>query len=161
MKKLMLALGVVLLFATQIAAASSYRYEKMRYDTWLEVCEYTHYSCTNVDVPKVKYKWMGRGLLGQYKGGDTVDINRSVSWSQKRATLYHEMIHYLQAKVGGLRVPGPAKEICEAEAEAFAEGDKRWERMGQSHKKRGPDWWKPYRHCRRFYGGQPSGPFWF
>ena len=144
---------IACLLTTTVGAAdaTTYRENKMRFDTWLEVCEFTQYSCQGVKVPKVVFEKMRRGLLGYYDGSDTVFVNSEVSWEQKRATLYHEMTHFLQAEVGGLVVPGRAEPICQAEAEAFAEGDARWERMGQPEKKRGPNWWRPYTHCHKWF----------
>lgn len=154
MKKLLVLIAA--LMATTATAGSpgshvQYVAQKMRYDIWIEACLYTKYDCTGVAVPKVQFKKLRQGLYGYYDGSDTVYVSSAVSRLQKKATLYHEMIHYLQVQKGGLRVPGPAKEICAAEAEAFAEGDKRWDRLGKPSKKRGPNWWLPYQHCWKYY----------
>ena len=159
MKKLLVLLAALL--ATGTAGAFydddvqrrwvEYQEQYARYEVWIEVCHYTQYSCTGLAVPKVKYNYMRAGLLGRYRGGDTVYISTKLSIVQRKATMYHEYIHYLQMHVGGIKVPGPAKSICKAEAEAFAETDKRWVRMGMPWKQRGPDWWRPYKHCHQWY----------
>lgn len=145
----MLVLLAALLATTATYAASNWR-DVAKYEVWIEACFYTQYSCVGVSVPKVVYQKMRPGLLGRYAGGDTVYVNRTLSRLQTKATLHHEMIHYLQA-VNGLKVPGPAKEICQAEAEAFALTDKRWVRMGMPNKQRGPNWWRVYSHCHKWF----------
>lgn len=127
-----------------------------KYKAWFAACDYTSYSCIGVKPPKVVTKVMRRGLLGVYRGGDTIEINRSLRGTELHATLMHEMVHYLQVQKGGLVVPGPAKPICEAEAEAFKVVDQWLSDHGYSDLTRGPDWWRPYAHCRPFYGSSIS-----
>jgi hypothetical protein len=147
-RKLGLTLITVLLGQYALAGPGE-RLAKLKYDMWLEACLYTRYSCEGVPVPKIKYEGMRQGLYGYYDGGDTVFVNKNLWGSQRRATLFHEMVHYLQAKVGGLRVPGPSYDICMAEDEAFSETDDWWDRVGMPGKKRG-NWWGPYRHCWQY-----------
>jgi hypothetical protein len=140
--------------------AKFYREMKLKYDTWISVClNLDQYSCIMLAVPKVEYKVMRRGLLGYFDGSDTVYVNKTLKGDKRRATLYHEMVHYLQHERGGLQVPGPAEPICRAEAEAFKETDEWLEAIGRRDLKRGPKWWRPYRHCYPWYGPK-SGGFW-
>ena len=139
------------LFLLTTAEGHAYDVQKERYDLWIEACLHTQYSCQGVKPPKVRKVHTRTGLYGYYDGGGTIFISNKLTAEKRRATIYHEMVHYLQAKVGGLPIPGPASLICEAEAEAFAETDERWVRIGLPHRQRGADWWKPYRHCRQFY----------
>lgn len=151
---------MLILMGTTAASAGDYRTSKLRFDMWLEVCLTGPYSCDGVKVPKVKRTSMEDGLYGYYDGGDTVYINRKLWANQKRATLYHEMLHYLQKQVGGLIVPGPAEQICHAEAEAFEYTDKWWVRIGNPSKQRGDTWWRPYRHCHKYYNPDYEPTIW-
>lgn len=123
-----------------------------RYTSWTVACELTPYSCIGVEVPKVVRVKMRKGLLGYYDGGDSVFINIDLmNGIQTKEVLVHEMIHYLQAKVGGLKVPGPAEPICRAEEEAFTLVDKWLLEIGYKNMVVGPNWWYPYQHCWPYY----------
>ena len=143
---------------TSAADAETYRQGKLRYDTWIEACfrvERLH--CGTLAAPKVVYERMSSRLYGYYDGSDTVYVNKSISASLKREVLLHEMIHYVQSVVGKVKVPGPAKEICAMEEEAFRLVDEWLVDMGWEDRQRGPDWWKSYRHCYKFYGPKDYG----
>ena len=124
---------------------------KHKYEMWFEACDYTPYTCVGVPVPKVVLEEMRPGLLGQYRGGDTVYIRKGLTGVRLKEVLLHEMIHYLQKQVGGLTVPGPAKEICAAEEEAFTQTDKWLIDNGYDFLVVGKNWWKPYSHCWQWY----------
>ena len=160
MKKLWLVLIACMI---PYAANAGYQSERLRYEMWLEVCLNISYSCEGVAPPAIEYQSMRRGLNGFDNGTDTVYVSKHLWGEQKRATIFHEMTHYVQTKVGGLKVPGFAAPICAAEAEAFAETDAWWERIGRPWMKRGADWWKPYAHCRQFYDPSyvPPHIWWF
>lgn len=150
MKRLLLViiLGASLL---SLGVAEPYREAKIKYDTWLEACIYTQYTCEGIPAPIVSYEKMKYRVLGWYGGGDIVHVNEKLDGVNKRSTLLHEMIHYLQVMDGGYNVPGWAEPICEMEAEAFAEVDEWLDSIGHPEKKRGPDWWIPYDHCWTWY----------
>ena len=163
MKKLILVLMAVLTMTVMGPVdASTYREQKFRYDMWIEACfRVARLHCGTMAPPKVKFERMRRGLYGYYDGGDTVFVNKSINSLQKRATLLHEMIHYIQSKVGGLPVPGPAKLICAAEEEAFRLTDQWLIDIGFPDKVRGPNWWRPYTHCYKWYGNERARRGWW
>lgn len=130
---------------------AEYGREFDKYQAFLNACQYTPYSCIKVPVPEVKYVRMQPGLLGYYDGGDTVYIKRGMRGIRRKAVLMHESVHYLQTQVGGLRVPGYAKEICRAEEEAFAAVDNWLIDTKRDSYKVGSKWWVPYKHCRQWY----------
>ena len=144
-------IAALLLLIGSAGAANASSNQHSRYEMWLEACLTSQYSCQGVSVPKVKYESMRKGLYGYYDGGDTVYVNRKVYGLQRRATMYHEMIHYLQTVVGGAIVPGPAKAICKMEAEAFKLTDAWFVRQDRADLQSGANWWRPYRHCHRYY----------
>lgn len=125
-----------------------------KYKAWFQACDYSPYSCIGIKVPKVVTQWMRYQLLGYYDGSDTVFINRRLRGQRLNEVLMHEMIHYLQVQVGGLSVPGYAEPICRAEEEAFFLVDMWLADHSYSDLMRGPDWWRPYNHCWRFYNPQ-------
>lgn len=129
----------------------TYYRSKVVYEMWMEACYYTKYTCGLTPVPKVKRETMRRGLLGQYRGGDTIYINRRLVGIPLKEVLMHEMVHYIQTKVGGLKVPGRAEPICRAEAEAFTTVDEWLVDNGYGYLVVGKNWWKPYQHCWRWY----------
>jgi len=152
--KLIVALTLLLFSSTVLSHHPDFTLQaksKDKWAMWLVACEFTPYKCSGTKLPKVVYQGMASNLNGYYRGTDTIYINRTLVGYQRRATMLHEMIHYLQAKVGGQRVPGPAEEICKAEAEAFAVTDHWWKSIGRGYKARGPKWWIPYSHCHKYY----------
>ncbi len=124
---------------------------RAKYKAWFQACDYTDYSCIGVKVPKVVSEYMRYSLLGYYDGGGTVYVNRRLRGQELNEVLMHEMVHYLQKQVGGLRVPGYAEPICHAENEAFAVVDLWLKDHGYEDLMRGPRWWVPYRHCYPWY----------
>ena len=150
MRKLLVLIAA--LMATTAVGAADYGTEYDKYKAWLAACDYTQYTCTGITPPKVVRKPMRPGLLGTYRGGDVIYINKTLGQGTPiQRVLMHEMVHYLQAKVGGLQVPGPAKEICAAEAEAFTQVDKWLIDVGRPDLVVGKDWWKAYTHCYEWY----------
>ena len=137
------ALGMVILQQEE-----NYR---AKYKAWFQACDYTDYSCIGVKVPKVVSEYMGRNLLGYYNGTDTVYVNSTLKGQRLNEVLMHEMVHYLQSKVGGLQVPGYAEPICHAENEAFSVVDQWLADHGYADLQRGSEWWVPYRHCYPWY----------
>ena len=143
--------GLFLSAPAYAATVLDYNKGKDKYSSWINACEYTQYSCLEVELPKVKYEGMSKTLLGYYDGSDTIYINSRLNGIARREVLMHEMVHYLQKQVGGLRVPGPAKEICEAEEEAFTVVDQWLEDQDREDLMVGPNWWRPYAHCHPYY----------
>jgi len=128
-----------------------YYRNKVVFEMWFEACIQTQYTCGRLTVPNVVRENMRPGLLGQYRGGDTIYVRRGLMGLRLKEVLMHEMVHYIQSKIGGLEVPGYAKEICAAEAEAFATVDQWLIEIGADYLVVGPDWWKPYTHCWKWY----------
>ena len=154
---------IAALMATIACATNSFtEYDQQleRYNTWAEICVYGPYSCEGVLPPKVDYVNTLGTSYGRYEGNGTVLINDNIDYAQRVSTLYHEMIHYLQVEVGGATIPDYPVFICPMEEEAFAEGDKRWDRVGRPDMKRGPNWWYSYRHCYEYYDPNWTPPMW-
>lgn len=174
MKSLLLALLLVLPSAvtTQITISDevveqvshldtqSTQYERgyAKYYGWQMACEQTLYSCSEHEMPKVVYEYTRRGLYGYYEGGDTVFVSSRLTGMQLKATVIHEMIHYLHVQEDLITVPGFAEPICWSENEAFTKVDNWLEQQGYGWMKRGPNWWEPYTHCWPYY--QPNFDVW-
>jgi hypothetical protein len=130
--------------------------EESEYWTWRRTCSMLRevYQCGMLSMPKVEYEEMRPGLLGYYKGGDTIWINSSLSGKEKVSTLIHEYTHYLQVKRGNLILPGPAKQVCDAEAEAFMFTDvyRRSVDLPLNY----PNWWRAYPYCWQYYAPRGS-----
>lgn len=122
-----------------------------RYEAFLNACEYTTYSCIGLKPPIVEYKSLRRGLLGTYRGGNVIYVRRGLRGYQRKEVLMHETVHYIQAQVGGLVVPGPAKQICYAEEETFKAVDRWLVDMNKEYMVVGPKWWTPYEHCYQWF----------
>jgi hypothetical protein len=115
------------------------------------------YDCRDLDsLPTIEYfpqDPFNPGLRGYYLGGDKIYVRTGMTRFQEKATIFHEMVHYMQVKLGGLSVPGPAYTICRAEAEAFMWTDRYLTLvLGRDWATSGDDWWKAYDHCYDFYG---------
>ena len=125
---------------------------------WNSLCSWTKripLNCEGVDAPRVVYfqQSLYPHLNGYYKGGDIIYISDKLTGKQKSSTIFHEMVHYLQAMKGGLEVPGPARQVCAAEEQAFRFTDIYRAYIGLD--KIGDDWWKPYWYCWAYYA--PAG----
>lgn len=155
MKLLVISVLLTLLTAPSYASRAT-----TAYGMWLEACTWTQYSCFGIEPPIVVYERMSANLYGYYDGGDTIYVNSTERSGQRRATIFHETVHYLQVQVGGLRVPGPAREVCMAEEEAFAETDEFWIRHGKPQYIRGERWWEHYEYCKRWYDPDWPMPIW-
>jgi hypothetical protein len=138
--------------------AEEYLDQYARYSMWTVACGITPYSCVGVQTPKMKRVAMRPGLLGFYDGSDTVYVNMNLNGIDLKEVLVHEMVHYLQVQVGGLKVPGRPEPICRAEEEAFTLVDKWLIKIGYKNMVVGPDWWRPYVHCWPYYN--PNFDLW-
>jgi len=129
-------------------------------DDFEEACRLLRdvYSCEGVPMPTVVYLDLGEGLNGQYKGGSEIYINEDLEGLQRRSTLVHEFVHYMQVQVGNLKVPGPPQQICAAEAEAFALTDAWRDIHGMD--RIGENWWKPYWYCWKWYASEGGMGVW-
>jgi hypothetical protein len=110
-----------------------------------------------IQPPKVQRRTLREGLRGYYDGGDTVYISRTLYGMQKRATILHEMSHYLDTQLG-LNPEMPVQradtqnvyKLCVSEQRAWDLTDKWWEdhlRPGRAADGRWVTW---YDHCRQF-----------
>jgi hypothetical protein len=127
---------------------------RVKYLAWNLVCfDLRDVDCTGVAVPKVlKFKPnpLRPGLMGYYDGSDTVYIRDNIRGPALEEVLAHEMSHYLDVRTLGIRVPGPAKEICFSEKRAWAVSDAYWLRYGRPSKVVGSKWANWYKHCTQF-----------
>lgn len=156
-----------ILFACTASAAvdveQTYLRSYDKYFTWSWACQLVRDSdtgsCVGLLAPKVQYEEMRYGLRGYYDAGDTIFINRQLRKGvDVRATLIHEMIHYIHVQNGTIPLPGPAKEVCWSENEAFTLVDLWLVTIGRPDKQRG-DWWGAYPYCWNYYG--PSAGSWW
>lgn len=160
MKILVTLLALLATTASATLAQSQWDEEVMynrsydRWYSWIEACELTGYPCSEIQIPTVVYEPMRKYLHGWYGGGLKVYVNETLYGTQRRATIIHEMVHYLHAAQGIINVPGWSKEICWSENEAFTLVDKWWVSIGWPEKQRGPYWWRPYTHCWPYYHDQ-------
>ena len=127
-----------------------------KYYAWEYACTLQQeFSCIGVTPPKIMLKDMGPDQHGLFKGGTTVYINpttREPGSELYRATLVHEMVHYLDFKKGELFFgPWNVREVCRSENLAFAMSDAYLDMVGQPSFKRGATWWKKYWHCEPQY----------
>ena len=142
------------------------------FDLWEEACSNGVYSCEGIEKPNVEWYTQGKNdkdvvLWGYYDGTNTIYLNTLLKEKGKRFTyevIYHEMIHYLQKKVGGANIPGYVWEICDLEAEAFMLTDKWLVEQGWDEEIMGPDWWANdrYPQCEPYYNPEwtpPDGDF--
>lgn len=122
--------------------------------SWIDTCKLVadrrEYSCGTIAPPKVIYQEMREGLYGYYDGGDTVFVNEALNAVDRNRTLIHEMIHYLHVELEMIRVPGPAKEVCWSENEA-------WTLEGIYSGEDNSKWWYSYPHCYKYYDPDWSG----
>lgn len=123
----------------------------VEYELACDWLENTPLDCGDLPPPAVEYfeQAIEPGLNGYFEGAYTIYISDSLNRKKTSSTIFHEIIHYIQAHRGTLVLPGPAKQICEAEAEAFALTDIYNSYIGLSPI--GPDWWKPYWYCWAYY----------
>lgn len=147
--------------AVHTTPLDEYLAQSMRYRAWNSLCfdyaRMTDRSCLGVPTPKVKRATMEDRLRGYYDGGDTVYINRKLTGRQARATLIHEMSHYLDTMLG-LNPKMPVKvsnkpavfKLCMSEKRAWDLTDQHWRDTGFGSKAVDGDWVKWYAHCREF-----------
>lgn len=114
-------------------------------------------SCEGIERPKVVYFKAADqpGMNGYYRGGNLLYISDKLEGKKKSTTIFHETVHYLQVMSGGLKLPGPARQICRAEEQAFRFTDIYMDYIGFDEKV-GDDWWKRYWYCWRFYAPEGS-----
>lgn len=124
---------------------------------WQEACRYTRstYSCAGIDEPTIVYETMRDGDLGYYGGGDTIHVNKDLQGISRQVTIFHEMVHYLQAQSGKHTIPGTARDVCAAEAETFAFTDVYKGTFGLAPL--GSSWWRYYPMCWPYYA--PAGGY--
>ena len=109
-------------------------------------------ACDDIDPPKIKYEVMDEGLYGYYDGEGTIYLNAKLKYHSNRgaraAVMLHEMVHYLDKKYLGVKIPGPAIDICMSEDRAFIiEGEYIHKEYNQ--------WWRNYPHCWEYYSTGP------
>ena len=85
--------------------------------------------------------------MGYYEGGDIIYIRKGLSVRDTMEVLIHEQVHYLHDQLQMIEIPGPAKEVCWSENEAWTiEG--LW--SGDDNSK----WWKQYPYCWEWYADE-------
>lgn len=131
----------------------------MKYRAWNTLClDYTaDRQCGNIKPPKIKRVSMRRGLRGYYDGGDTVYVNRNLRGDEREATVFHEMSHYLDTKLG-LNPDMPVRvsdtpnvyKLCYSEKRAWDATDAWWSDRRRRNKAANGRWVQWYNHCRPF-----------
>jgi hypothetical protein len=105
------------------SAGTTVDHSKAEAEAWKITCKYSNYPC-KVSQPYTIYTDLTPlSAFGVYFGGNTIylDIGLSPETEPRNmGTLVHEMVHYLQAKEGGITVRGIGRvELCLAEVEAY------------------------------------------
>jgi hypothetical protein len=98
-----------------------------------EACELSRYNCRGAKAPMVAYSTIvtAAGAYGIYAGDNTVWLAKGLSREMRYTVLVHEMVHYLQTKVGGTNIPFHGKFTqCVSESEAFEISDIVAKRVG-------------------------------
>ena len=147
---LSLLLGVL----TNGDTEQTYVRDKDTYEVWTEACFRTQYTCGLTELPKIVRVELRPGLLGYYNGTDKIYVLKGLTGIRYKEVVMHEMIHYIQKQVGKAEIPGPAITICKLEEEAFTVVDQWLKDVGANWLIVGPDWWKPYAHCWKWYDPQ-------
>lgn len=144
-------------YVADLEPNEEYELQLARYKAYDHACELTGLCSPDIDVPEVELLHPFSAVRGLYKGGDTIYITARLRPGPDRmVTLIHESIHYLHMQ-NGLLPPMPiqlgplAEDLCWSESEAFRLGDQWLASNGYEEMQRGPEWWKPYWHCRPFY----------
>ena len=148
-----LALAVLL---TLTLLASCKEVGQSEWETLCRWVEGVPLSCEGIDPPSVVYfqKKLYPSTRGYYRGGNLIYISDRMEGKQKSSTIFHETVHYLQVMSAGFKVPGPARQICYAEEQAFIITDIYRDYIGLD--KIGDDWWRPYWYCWAYYAPQGS-----
>jgi hypothetical protein len=168
MARRLVTLLIVLLTCSGVIAETEER-EGRALTSWYEACTRSQYSCEGVEMPKITYmdggdlaealgmpRESGNRVGGMYDGTGTIFVNDSETGFDLSETLFHEMIHYLQTKVGGRQIPGPPAEVCmdEAEAWSLAEQYARDNGLNVDYS----NWWFSYFHCWPYFAEEVSVP---
>jgi hypothetical protein len=127
----------------------------IKYRMWNATCiDYRKdVQCIGVKAPNImtfEVNPMRPGLQGYYDGTDTIYIREGLRSQRLEEVVAHEMSHYIDVQVMGLKVPGRAKPICWSEKRAWAVSDAYWIEQGRKSKVVGSDWADWYRHCTKF-----------
>lgn len=127
------------------------RKQYLRYNAWNLLCfELRDIDCTGIKVPKVLTfdpVPSRPGLLGYYKGGDTIYVRSNLSRIQLTEVLTHEGSHYFDVEKKLTRVPGRALEICWSEKRAWKVSDNYNKAYGNPKDVVGKRWVQWYKHC--------------
>ena len=113
-----LLVGLVMFCMAATSAAIPGDSQTLEDNAWKLACVFGHYDCKNIQPPKVVYKHLGIWALGAYTGGDEVYLTTNLNYVDALGTLTHEMVHYLQVKVGKLEGPYTRGLICWMEKDA-------------------------------------------
>lgn len=110
---------------TQAAKYEPSQYEKDQVVAsviWEDACKISEYPCQGLEAPQVRRGELidGYGMYGLYVMGTTIWISTELDSTQYQLTIFHEMIHYLQRKSGGIdfSAAGPVG-MCILEFEAM------------------------------------------
>jgi hypothetical protein len=151
----MIALGCLLFLSLGASANPTtpdelYAAYRLKYEAWAVACAYSKYDCKDVKAPKVVYQDRTGKSLGEYAGGDEVWIADDLIGKMQVEVIAHEMVHYLQVKVGGALIPDYPSKLCPLEAEAYLVIDTWLIDIGYGTLARGPLWYHSYPACMVF-----------
>lgn len=87
----------------------------------VHACQVTQYDCSGIDVPQVRtnLQMPAQGARGMYMGGGILWIDPDLLPIQRRLTIFHEVVHYLQFEAGRLNVVMTSRCVLEREAMEF------------------------------------------
>jgi hypothetical protein len=118
--KQIICMASLLIFSLTAEARVSDRYSVA--EGWRVTCEllsqYRNYTCTGIPKPTVIFVNLP-GKFGKYPGGGIIYIRVGMSEELRLDTLVHEMVHYIHDVKKIVAIPGPSREVCKSEAEAY------------------------------------------
>ncbi len=127
----------------------NYKQEQLNGVAWAITCDLLEnegigYLCMRMMPPMVTYEKMRPGLQGYYGGGPMIYVNSELNQRKTIHVLIHEQVHYIHTQLQILEIPGPTKEVCWSENEA-------WYIEGLYSGEDNSRWWIYYPHCWEFY----------
>jgi len=127
----------------------NYKQEQLNGVAWAITCDLLEnegigYLCMRMMPPMVHYEKMRPGLYGYYDGGPMIYVNSELNQQKTINVLIHEQVHYIHVQLQILSIPGPAREVCWSENEA-------WKIEGLYSGQDNSLWWKYYPHCWEWY----------
>lgn len=125
-------------------------------EAWTIACEIA--DCTGIDPPRVQLMW-NHAYRGGYNGDGVIHFNPMYpkDGTEMKATLVHEMLHYLTYQKGGIDYASQ-KDICDSENYSYTHVNAWLETIGREDLKI-EQWWadqdghRGYWKCIPWYPG--------